>query len=292
MMTKSEYNRARKIIPWYIKSVSRHSHLLSEKMTCGLCGAPLWHNIIRNKYKGHINEYRYYACRNKLEKPTDRAPCKLPSISKEWLEHEVWDQMESFFGNQEKFEQVILQANCDLAEDRKQLDDIAGRLVTVEKEIEDIENKQENITGAIAKGIITDDEAKKVMANLRNYKTSLRNEEHELELKQSILCKRGPQVEKIKKTRVWWFYYGFRLNNEEKRKIIDILVDKIIVSPGSKPLPDNYWSYINGKNIKTPQIWIEIIGKVPLVDLNKDSKYQSSSKYQNYSRLKYVLTTV
>jgi hypothetical protein len=200
--------------------------------------------------------------------------------------------MESFFGNQEKFEKVILQANCDLAEDRKQLDDIADRLVTVEKEIEGIENKQQNITGAIAKDIITDDEAKKVMANLRNYKSNLQNEERELELKQSILCKRGPQIEKLKKTRVWWFNYAFRLSNEEKRKIIDMLVDQIIVSPGCKPLPDNYWSFINGKNIKTPQIWIEIIGKVPLIDFHKDSKFQPVSTHKNYSLLRYVLTTV
>jgi hypothetical protein len=187
LMSKSEYIGARKIIPWYIKSTSRRSYLLSEKAICGLCGAPLWHNIIRNKYKGRIKEYQYYACRNKVQKPVDAEPCKLPSIPQDWLEHEVWEQMQSFFGNQEKFERVILQANCQLAEDRKQLDDIADRIVTVEKEIEDIETKQQNITGAIAKGIITDDEARKAMANLRNLKTNLQDEESELELKQSTV---------------------------------------------------------------------------------------------------------
>jgi hypothetical protein len=293
-MSKSEYIGARKIIPWYIKSTSRRSYLLSEKAICGLCGAPLWHNIIRNKYKGRIKEYQYYACRNKVQKPVDAEPCKLPSIPQDWLEHEVWEQMQSFFGNQEKFERVILQANCQLAEDRKQLDDIADRIVTVEKEIEDIETKQQNITGAIAKGIITDDEARKAMANLRNLKTNLQDEESELELKQSILCKRGPQIEKLKKTRLWWFEYAFQLSNEEKRKIIDMLVDQIIVSPGSKPLPDNCWSFINGKDIKTPAIWVEIIGRIPLIDfygLHKDSKYQPDPTYKNCSNLRYVLTT-
>jgi hypothetical protein len=208
-----------------------------------------------------------------VQKPVDAEPCKLPSIPQEWLEHEVWDQMQSFFGNQEKFERVILQANCQLAEDRKQLDDIAD---------------------AIAKGIITDDEARKAMANLRNLKTNLQDEESELELKQSILCKRGPQIEKLKKTRLWWFEYAFQLSNEEKRKIIDMLVDQIIVSPGSKPLPDNCWSFINGKDIKTPAIWVEIIGRIPLIDfygLHKDSKYQPDPTYKNCSNLRYVLTT-
>ena len=51
----------------------------------------------------------------------------------------------------------------------------------------------------------------------------------------------------------------------------------------------------NGKNIKTPQIWIEIIGKVPSIDLYgvlKDGKYQPAPTYNNCSLLRYVLTTV
>jgi hypothetical protein len=37
----------------------------------------------------------------------------------------------------------------------------------------------------------------------------------------------------------------------------------------------------NGKNIKIPQIWVEIIGKIPLIDfyrLHKDSKEQDAGQ--------------
>ncbi len=51
-------------------------------------------------------------------------------------------------------------------------------------------------------------------------------------------------------------------------------------------LADNCKHY-NDKNIKTPQIWVEIIGKVPLIDfygVHKDSKYQPAPTY-NICRL-------
>ncbi len=182
------------------------------------------------------------------------------------IEEQVWDELQEFFAGQEHFEQIILKAECKLAEDGEQLDKIANKLVKIEKALEDIKAQRGRIVCKVKDGTFLDEEVAEEMAKLRSAKGKLQEERDELQKEESMLCRQGLIIERLKKSRMWWYSYTQKLSFDQKKEIIDMLVDKIVVGPCMLG-PD--------EDCRTPRIGFDIIGKVPLMD---DTFYRSSEK--------------
>ena len=271
LMAKREYDQCQKILGRNFYKGPKHSTLLGDgKIKCRICGSSLHHNIICNNRNGKRYEYFYYVCRNKLEKRMEKR-CRLQSIPQDWIEKQVWGELQEFFAGQERFEQVILKAECKLAEDGEQLDKIANKLVKIEKALEDIKAQCDRIVRQVQIGTFSDDDVTKQMAKLHNAKAKLQEERDELQKDESMLCRQGLIMEKLKKSRMWWYSYTQKLSFDQKKEIIDMLVDKIVVWP-CKLAPD--------EDYRTPKISFDIIGKVPLMD---DTFYRSSEKGEHLS---------
>ncbi len=273
LMAKYEFDQCQKILGRNFYKGTKHPILLGDgKIKCGICGSSLHHNTICNNRNGKRYEYFYYVCRNKLEKRMEKR-CRLQSIPQDWIEEQVWDELQTFFAGQERFEQVILKAECKLAEDGEQLDKIANKLVKIEKALEDIKAQCGRIVRQVRIGTFSDDDVAKQMAKLHNAKAKLQEERDELQKEESMLCRQGLIMEKLKKSRMWWYSYTQKLSFDQKKEIIDMLVDKIVVWP-CKLAPD--------EDYRTPKISFDIIGKVPLMD---DTFYRSSKKGEGSSAI-------
>jgi len=272
LMKKAEYNQLQKVLPDYITTKSRQFYLLSGKCVCGLCGGTLHHNVIQNKYKGKVMRYEYYTCRNKLEKPPNKERCCLRSAPREWLEKRVWNQIQRLFGDKQHFEEVIFRADNRIQADDQRLDAIADRLIEIEKAIEEVDKQIKNVVDFIANAAIIHDEATKKIAELKESKQRLEEERQKLEFAESAITRQGLTIERVEQSRLWWQAYGLKLPDEQKRQLLDAVVERIEVSP-IEPEPDEDYRTLS----------VDIIGKIPMVPLSIADYYRSGKESECFS---------
>ena len=232
LISKSELHQLKNITPSYlVNGRPRKRYLLSGKIVCGLCGTNVQHHIIKGKCGGKKKAYQYYTCRNKLEPANGEQRCQMPSIPQEWLEWWVWQHLTGLFKDQKHFEQVLFRANAKLKKDNMQAEDIAVKIMEIGEALNDIAAQIENIIDFIATGGISKGAAKKKLAKLEMQEAKLRKERQELESEQSLLLRTVATIEKINETRLWWLEYAEKLDESNKRELIDAFIERIKVWP-------------------------------------------------------------
>ena len=275
LISESEFTQLQKLIPDYIVSgKKRPVYLLSRKLICQLCDANLQHKIIANKYKGQRKQYDYYCCRNKIEgKKGNR--CPLPSVPQQWLEKYVWHYLEDLFETQQAFEGILFACNEKFGGSSKKLNEIASKRIEIAKALEEIDIQKNRIVTEIGKSTITSEDAKKQITRLKKSKTKLLEEDKELSFHESLLYKEADTVSRLEQTRSYWGKYTAKLTEEQKKEIIDIIVDRIEIWPmpfEKLTFPENMSSQkkiIMNKELrklKVPEIGFRIVGKVPIID--------------------------
>lgn len=294
LMSKSEYNELKKVTPTYISTGPPQTYLLSNKLICGLCGGRLYHNIIANKYKGKKKQYNYYVCRNKLETAANGKRCKLPSVPQDWLEKEIWQELISFFRDNEKFEKAVLAANSKMVEGDMQSSKIADEIVASDKALEANQKSIMDIMDLIVdrqEGTYSKEIANQKLDALEKERTRLVEKQQELEIQESMLCRTCPNIQRLDRIRKRWLPYFFTLEPEQKRKVIDELVEEIIVWPFKQFFDDEtaYENYIRKYNapaiLERPAYWdpedcrtpaivgVKIKGRIPIT--SDESFYRS-----------------
>jgi len=147
------------------------------------------------------------------------------------LEWWVWEQLTSLFKDQKHFEQILFRANEQFKKDSMQADDVAAKIMQIDEALKDIATQIEKVIDFIATGDITKGAAIKKITNLQKQKAKFSKERQKLDVEQSLLLREVFLMEKIKETRLWWLEYSEKLNEKDKRKLVNALVEQIIISP-------------------------------------------------------------
>ena len=249
--------------------------MLSGKLICGICGTRVQHHKIYGRCNGKKKTYEYYTCRAKLE-PINGERCKLPSVPQEWLDWWIWQQLTALFEDQKHFEQVLFSANTQLKKDNIQINALANELVQIDEALKDIATQIENVIDFIAKGSITHKAATKKIENLQKQEAKLKEERQKLEVEQSLLQREASTMEKIKETRLWWLEYMEKLDENNKRKLIDALIERIEILPRkyTKAQAQRDDRYGGGPEAGFgTKVSLNIIGRVKLIG---DKSYEKS----------------
>ena len=254
-----------------IKGRPKIQYMLSHKLVCGLFGTNLHHHKIIGQCKGKKKIYEYYTCRKKLE-PDKGIRCKLPNVPQEELEWRVWQRLTSLFKNQKHFEQTLFSANAQLKKDNIRAEDVATKIMRIDRALKDIATQIENIIDFIAHGTISHDEAEKKITKLKKQEAKLSKERQKLDIEQTLLLSEVSKMKKIEETRLWWLEYSEEMEEEGKRKFVDRLIERIEVSPKiySKEQAQKDDEYGGGpeSGFET-KFYIKIIGRVPIKGSNK-----------------------
>lgn len=197
------------------KSVDEENdYLLSGKLFCGICGAPMIGESGKSK-TGNI--YRYYTCANR-KRPKNGERCEKHTERKEELESAVLDYINQNILTDETIERIASEAMDAYAKETSN----KTLLASYEQEHKEVSKKIDNILEAIESGIYTP-------------KTKQRLEELEErleELETKIIKEKLKAPEFTKDHFIFWleqFRSGAIDDVEHKRKVINCLVNSIHV---------------------------------------------------------------
>jgi len=189
--------------------------------------------------------YSYYVCVQKLY-PKNGKRCKMPFVSQELCDRFAWERLQDFFKSQKDFERILFAANKDLASDYQTVEEISAQLVDAEKQLN-------NLVEAVAAGVITKEVAGKKFKSLQATRAKL---QAQLVLSQDKLSGQETTITKLEACRMWFYEYAHRLNNQRKRELIDLIVQRIEVRPVQKHHKAEYGKF---------PFELEITGALPMI---------------------------
>lgn len=153
-------------------------YILTGKIFCGYCGAPM-HGFSGTSKTG--TKHNYYACNNRQKKHT----CKMCNIKKEYIEDKVFQNVLDFVLQKENMETI---ANEYIKYFEKL--PLDKSLKNCEKQIEECNKKIDNIIKIIASGTITTksllDGLDKQAKEQEIFKSDLMQEYRKLKLEQGV----------------------------------------------------------------------------------------------------------
>ncbi len=123
-----------------------YGYILSGKLICGHCRAPLYGASGRSC---NGSKYMYYSCRSKSEK---HATCPNKNVNKEWLESLVLETTYKLFSEIGLLDEIVKQ-ECELLnnEETENLE-----LVVLERRKAELEKQLENLIIAVSNGLNND----------------------------------------------------------------------------------------------------------------------------------------
>jgi hypothetical protein len=138
-----------------------HQWLLAKYVNCAKCGRALFG--VRSPGRKHMRYYRHRLTGKK---------CMTPWIFADDLEDSVFRQLFSCFGNP-----VAVQKAIDAAiPNRARMEELRGRQHQLAQLVQKIGNARERILGLISKDSITDEEAERQLAKLRQQEDAHKDE--------------------------------------------------------------------------------------------------------------------
>jgi hypothetical protein len=188
-----------------------NKYLLSHMISCGTCGSPLFGqtNRHRRKYYRHPRD-RKITCSNLFN-----------AIPADIIDDPVIVHLYQFFGNKTKMEEAIKEA----IPDRRELKKLPMQKERHEKQLKKVRKEKDRLINAIAKGIISDEEAMQKIEKIRESENLLIADIESIQSK----LKNVPSKEKIERAsqltrrHIEHLYRGCRkfseMSFDEKRKL-------------------------------------------------------------------------
>ena len=223
----------------------KHKYLLARMIFCGHCGYTLFGQV-------NHNGKRYYRHARDRKTSCDR----FNSIPADLIDDAVLAHIFKMLGNKAAMEQAIQ----DAIPNKEEVEKLWDRKGLLEKKLSEKEKERDRVVSAIKKGIITDDEAKKVMEELREEEELLKSELSAIDEKlNSVPDKEVVSRKAALMKRVIQSYYGspqrlLEMSFEEKRKLLQAVFD------GKTPEGKRYGVYIRKRDNEKHPWEFEIIG--------------------------------
>ncbi|OPX85577.1 recombinase family protein [Pelotomaculum sp. PtaB.Bin117] len=215
---------ARRIKP----GMSIEQYLLSGLVRCGApeCGHTMHGNRIsrRSRVKDSIKYYRYYVCTAKSPGITGVERCRSSSVPADRLEKIVWDKVSGWLTNPQVLAMELKEQG--VGENLKLLEE---EIVGVRQQLDAASEERARIIRGYQKGIIPEDEGDKILIEIKE-----RVERMEKRLAELIEESHRQQLleEEQLAFREAVDEFAGRLQEltfEEKRHVVRLLVDKVIV---------------------------------------------------------------
>lgn len=147
----------------YTHGQTKNRYLLGRTVFCSHCGYTMFGQTNRNghRYYRHAHSERQRPC-----------PCPKSWINADELEAAVFRDLFDLFGNPLAVQKAVEAATPD----RGKIDELRERLDRLDRDLAKVRASKDRIVGAIAKGVIGDDEAAKQLTGLRERETSITDE--------------------------------------------------------------------------------------------------------------------
>lgn len=187
--------------------------LLTGKIVCDECGGSYIGTSGTSKTK---RKYSYYKCINCIK---DKRKCKnSPTFRKEGLEDLVVGLVREIISDDKQIENISFKVSNYSGDDSPEL----MKLNVLTKTLSDIKKQHTNIIEAIKQGIIAEGMKQELLDLEKNISA--------LESEILILTKKIPKSLTAETIRNWFkFYANKELSEDNKRVLINALVNKIIV---------------------------------------------------------------
>ena len=195
------------------KNYDEQPYILSGKLFCGYCGSAITAETGTSK-TGKV--YHYYKCYGKKMKTTD---CHKKPISQEFIETLVFEATMKYVLTPKTIEKLAIliteKFNSEIAK--------PTALLSLEKELKEINKSIDGIMAAIENGIFT--------KTTKNRLLKLEAEQADLEAKISVEESRSVkplEVNEVKKFMTYFAYMKFE-KGEEKNEFINSFINRVIL---------------------------------------------------------------
>lgn len=196
---------------------SGRTYLLSHLGRCGECGGALLHETQR--------QYKYIYCYRQAEYPDEHQCFKPKRINVDWLEQEIWNQVEDILYNyKESTYDLLLDKYENTRADRE------SQITKVRTKIEQCKTGKRTVLRQVRTGNITQAEADIEFTVIKKEQSDWQQELDSMLATNSdddsVLEKFMVQLKALHKS----FDFGFmRITPERQKEIINLLVEKFIL---------------------------------------------------------------
>jgi len=197
--------------------LSIEDYLLSGMLRCD-CGSTLHGNRVKKKNgNGH---YKYYVCTAKSPGINGKEKCKMPNINADYLEDIVWEKIKGWVKNPDTFKKLII--------NKGNIEELISEKSILDKKIKEIESEKDRLDLLFMKGKITESKYDKLELSLKNQSKSLLERYNEIN---NELQTKNMQMDDI--NNLLNHHKNFdnidNFNFDEKRKVVSIFINKVIV---------------------------------------------------------------
>ncbi len=145
------------------------------------------------------------------------------------IEKHVLEGLVSFFENPDNFDNIVLSARYGIEQLTKKLDNIADRLVEIDKRLDDPQARVISILRRVSAGELSEDVGAALLRLAEDFKLRLQEERSELELRETQLCKQISAMERFEDCGLWCYLYPRQINDREKIDLLKVIVDRVEV---------------------------------------------------------------
>ena len=143
------------------------------------------------------------------------------------IEKHVLEGLVSFFENPDNFDNIVLSARYEIEQLTQKLDNIADRLVEIDKRLDDPQAMVINILRKVSTGELSENVGAAMLRFTEDIKLRLQEERLELELKEAQLCKQISAMERFEDCGQWCYLYPRQLNVSEKIDLLKVITDRV-----------------------------------------------------------------
>ncbi|MFN8497309.1 MAG: recombinase family protein [Anaerolineae bacterium] len=206
------------------------ANILRGKIFCGMCG-----RAYVGALGGRSGKIRYYKCTGlDTDSPVNRRKCNARFMRAVPLEEWVWAQiMEVIEHPGDIVEELVVsqgEAEAELGEIDSKVRDIERRIAM------EMSNRKTTIS-LCAKGLITESDLQEQLAEIERETKGLRAKKEGLLGRQKELLNQEAQLEQVRETLEQLGQYREVTEEKDKRVLIEMLVNKVVVMPGEDGKP-------------------------------------------------------
>ena len=145
------------------------------------------------------------------------------------IERHVLKGLVSFFENANNFDNIILSARYGIEQLNKKLDNIADRLVQIDKTLNNPQTMVISVLRKVSTGAISEALGVSLLNLIEETKLRLQKERSGLELRETQLCQQINALERFEQRGLWCYLHQRQLNFDEKIDSLKAIIERVEV---------------------------------------------------------------
>ena len=143
------------------------------------------------------------------------------------IEARVLNGLDSFFGNPNNFDRIVLAAKCRIEKFSQKLNDIADKLIRIDTTLKGLQKKTNSILKKVSTGEISEEAGSVMLSFNENLEHELQEEQAELQLQETILGKQIRAMDRFEDLGFWCNLYPRNLSFREKTDLLKLMVERV-----------------------------------------------------------------